>query len=149
MSKLFLLFLAVPMVEMYLLIEVGGVIGALPTIALVVLTAVLGAMLVRAQGISAMFEAQRQLARGESPALLMVEGVALFLAGALLLTPGFFTDALGFALLTPPLRRRMVGALLARAGRGRGFARGHGFGRGHGASRGRVIDVEADRDSSR
>ncbi|MGR3983697.1 MAG: FxsA family protein [Gammaproteobacteria bacterium] len=129
----FLLFLLVPLVEVYFLIEIGGRIGAFPTIALVVLTAALGAMLVRAQGFSTYLRVQRQLALGESPAQMLLEGLALFVAGALLLTPGFFTDAVGFALLTPPLRRRIIEALLQRALRAQA-RRSHG----------RVIDVEVE-----
>lgn len=132
----FLLFLLAPLAEVYLLIEIGGQIGALQTIALVVLTAVLGAMLVRAQGFSTYLQVQRQLARGESPAQMMLEGLALFVAGALLLTPGFLTDALGFALLTPPLRRRIIAEVLARALRAQA--------RQYPGAGGRVIDVEVE-----
>ena len=132
----FLLFLLAPLAEVYLLIEIGGQIGALQTIALVVLTAVLGAMLVRAQGFSTYLRVQRQLARGESPAQMMLEGLALFVAGALLLTPGFLTDALGFALLTPPLRRRIIAEVLARALRAQA--------RQYPGTGGRVIDVEVE-----
>ena len=111
---LFVVFLLVPLVEIWLLIQVGGVIGAGWTIFLVVLTAVLGATLVRAQGLSTYGRIQAMLARGQMPALEMLEGLALFLAGALLLTPGFFTDGVGFVLLVPKLRRGIIRALLAR-----------------------------------
>lgn len=113
---LFLLFLLVPLVEIYLLVKVGQVIGAASTIALVVLTAVLGAILLRWQGLSTLNRVRGALARGELPALPLLEGLCLLLAGALLLTPGFFTDAIGFALFVPPLRRAvgkwLVGSLL-------------------------------------
>ncbi len=105
---LFLLFLLVPLLEIYLLIEVGGVIGALPTVALVVLTAVLGAFLLRLQGFSTMNRMRATMMRGRLPAVEILEGGALLLAGALLLTPGFFTDAIGFLLLIPPLRRYLI-----------------------------------------
>lgn len=107
-------FLLVPLVEIYLLIQVGGLIGALPTVALVVFTAVLGAVLVRAQGIATLMRIQESLARGEVPAMAVVEGAVLLVAGALLLTPGFFTDAIGFLCLTPRVRRGAVAWLLAR-----------------------------------
>ena len=105
---LFLLFIAVPIVEMWLLLEVGGVIGAVPTIGLVVLTAALGAVLVRAQGFSTIRQVHRSLDAGEVPAVAIIEGIFLLVAGALLLTPGFLTDAIGFGCLVPPLRRALI-----------------------------------------
>ncbi len=109
---LFLLFIVVPFVEIYLLIEIGSVVGAPWTILLVVLTAALGAWLVRLQGLAALRRVQASVEQGGLPALEMLEGVMLLVAGALLLTPGFFTDAVGFAILTPPLRRRLAAAIL-------------------------------------
>jgi UPF0716 protein FxsA len=106
--SLLLLFLFVPLLEIWLLIKVGSLIGALPTVALVVLTAVIGAALARYQGLATLQRLQSTLARGEAPAIEMVEGVILLLGALLLLTPGFFTDALGFACLIPPLRRRLA-----------------------------------------
>lgn len=111
---LLLVFLLVPLIEIYLLIEVGGIIGALPTVFMVVFTAVLGAILVRAQGIQTVTRVQNALARGEVPATPMLEGAMLLVAGALLLTPGFFTDTIGFLCLVPSLRERVAGWLLAR-----------------------------------
>ena len=105
---LLLLFLVVPLVEIYLLIEVGGIIGVLPTIGLVVMTAVLGAFLMRAQGFATLAKVQDELQRGEVPAVPLFEGALILIAGALLLTPGFFTDAFGFLCLVPPLRVRVV-----------------------------------------
>jgi len=109
---LLLLFFTVPLVEIYVLLEVGGIIGALPTIGLVVLTAVIGAGLIRAQGISTLGRVQQELDRGEIPAVSIIEGALLLVAGALLLTPGFVTDSLGFLILIPPLRRWAVEAFL-------------------------------------
>ncbi len=109
---LLILFLAVPLVEIYLLIKIGGVIGAWPTVALVVGTAVAGAGLLRWQGMTTLMRVRRSLERGELPAVEMLEGVLLLVAGALLLTPGFFTDAVGFLLLVPPLRHRLVLGLI-------------------------------------
>lgn len=114
LSILALIFLAVPLAEIFLLLQVGDVIGAWPTIALVVLTAVLGAYLVRHQGFSTWQRVQHQMQQGTLPAVEMMEGVALMIAGALLLTPGFFTDAVGFVLLTPPLRRLLIHRLVSR-----------------------------------
>ncbi|MDX1609830.1 MAG: FxsA family protein, partial [Halofilum sp. (in: g-proteobacteria)] len=104
----------VPLVEIYVLIEVGTVIGALPTIALCVLTAVVGAGLLRVQGFQTMRRAQENLNRGEIPAIEMFEGVALAFGGALLLTPGFLTDAVGFLCLVPWTRRWLIRMALAR-----------------------------------
>ena len=111
---LFIVFLVVPLVEIWLLIEVGSVIGAIWTVMLVVLTAMIGAALVRAQGLATLSRSQAQLRAGELPALEMFEGVALIVAGALLLTPGFFTDIVGFTLLMPPLRRRLIRTVMER-----------------------------------
>ncbi len=105
---LLLLFIAVPLAEIWLLLQVGGMIGALPTICLVVLTAAVGAMLVRAQGFSTVLELRRSLDAGEVPAVAIIEGIFLLVAGALLLTPGFVTDMIGFAGLVPPLRRAVI-----------------------------------------
>ncbi len=110
---LLLLFLLVPIVEIYVLVQVGSVIGALPTVAMVVLTAVVGAALIRAQGLSTLARLQRELESGELPALTLIEGAVLLVAGALLLTPGFVTDAIGFACLLPGLRRALIARLLA------------------------------------
>jgi UPF0716 protein FxsA len=113
---IFLIFLAVPLVEIFLLIKVGNVIGAPWTIALVVLTALVGAWLVRLQGLSALNRVRQSAARGELPALELLEGLFLLAAGALLLTPGFFTDIVGFACLTPPLRRSLIRLAVRRFG---------------------------------
>lgn len=112
---LFLVFLIVPIVEIYVLIQVGGIIGAIPTIFLVVFTAVLGALLLRVQGFATLRRVQESMARGEIPAIAMLEGVALIVAGALLLTPGFFTDAVGFFLLVPAMRRWIIRRVLRNA----------------------------------
>lgn len=106
---LFAVFLGVPLVEIALFILVGGQIGVLATIAAVVLTAVAGAALVRHQGLATLERARRELEHERIPAGALGEGLAILVAGALLLTPGFFTDAIGFALLVPGLRRALVG----------------------------------------
>lgn len=101
-------FIATPLVELFILIEVGSVIGALPAVLLCIATAALGAALVRAQGLRTLREVQDATRRGEVPAVAMLEGVVLALAGVLLLTPGLVTDAIGFAALLPPLRRGLL-----------------------------------------
>ena len=105
---LFLLFLLVPLAELWFLIKVGGWIGALPTVALTVMTAVIGASLARLQGLKTLLRMRQTVARGETPAIEVIEGVLLLAAALLLLTPGFFTDALGFACLLPPIRRALA-----------------------------------------
>jgi len=101
---LFILFFLVPLIEIYILIQVGNVIGAGWTIFSVVFTAVLGAFLIRKQGFSTFQRLQQRLNAGEIPAREIVDGFCLLIAGALLMTPGFFTDSMGFALLVPPVR---------------------------------------------
>jgi len=111
---LFLAFLLVPLVEIYFLIQVGEVIGALPTVVLVVFTAVAGVWLLRFQGLATLARVQQSLQRGEVPANAMIEGLLLLLAGAFLLTPGFVTDSLGFLLLLPAFRQMLAAGLLTR-----------------------------------
>ena len=108
------IFLIVPIIEIYLLIQVGGIIGVLPTIGLVILTAVLGAALLRAQGLQTYMRFNQALSEGRMPAAEILEGVALLIGGALLLTPGFFTDAIGFICLLPFTRKALVAWLIAR-----------------------------------
>lgn len=114
MRFLLLIFIIVPIVEMWLLIQVGGVIGAVPTIAAVLMTAVIGLALLRRQGLSTLLRVNQRMASGELPAEEMLEGIILAVSGALLLTPGFFTDAIGFVGLTPLLRQWLVRRLVGR-----------------------------------
>lgn len=109
-----LLFIAVPLAEIALLIKIGEVIGVVPTVGLVVLTAVIGVALLKRQGLAAMAEAQRALDAGELPVDSVIDGVCLLVAGAFLLTPGLITDTAGFLLLVPALRRRLGRWALAR-----------------------------------
>lgn len=109
-----LLFILVPFAEIYLLIEVGRVIDTIPTIFLIVFTGVLGALLLRHQGLFTVRQMQKSMARGEMPALAMVEGVLLIFSGALLLTPGFLTDTAGLLLLIPQVRKLLVMRLVSR-----------------------------------
>ncbi|MFW8633911.1 FxsA family protein [Cribrihabitans pelagius] len=111
---LFLAFLLVPILEIALFIQVGGVIGLWPTLAIVVLTAVLGTWLVKTQGRMAIGQLKSSFERLSDPAEPLANGAMILFAGALLLTPGFFTDAVGFALLTPPVRRAVFSYLRGR-----------------------------------
>ena len=114
MRVLLLMFIVMPVLEMWLLITVGGQIGAMATIAMVLLTAVVGAKLLREQGLTTLWRGQRKLAEGQLPAQEIVEGIILAVSGALLLTPGFLTDAIGFAGLISPIRTIFVSLLLSK-----------------------------------
>lgn len=111
-----LLLVGAPLLELYVLIEVGSEIGAITTILLSIFTAVLGAALVRLQGVSVLMRVQQTLARGEAPALEVLEGAMIMMSGVMLLFPGFITDILGFMMLVPPLRRKLILAVLKRSG---------------------------------
>jgi UPF0716 protein FxsA len=129
---LMLCFLCVPIAEIYVLIEVGGVVGVGWTIALVVLTAVVGAAMMRAEGIATLSRIQGEMANGGLPAEGLIEGAMLLLAGALLLTPGFITDTVGFIALFRPTRlalaRWFVARSVVRMGASQPFAGGQPFG---------------------
>ncbi|HHI69755.1 MAG TPA: FxsA family protein [Rhodobacteraceae bacterium] len=101
---LFLLFIAVPLIEIALFIKIGGFLGLWTTLAIVVGTAILGTWLVRTQGIAAMNQLRGSFSQLQDPTEPLANGAMILFAGALLLTPGFFTDALGFLLLFPPFR---------------------------------------------
>lgn len=112
MNKFLLLFIAVPLIEMVVLIKVGQQIGALPTIALVILTAVIGIALLKQQGIAMLNRANWKLNHGQIPAREMAEGIVLAVGGALLLTPGFVTDAFGFICILPGSRHFLLNLVL-------------------------------------
>lgn len=105
MGRLLLLFVLVPAVELALLIELGGRIGTLATLGLIAGTGVVGASLARSQGLSVLRQVQRELDAGRLPAGALVDGAIIVIAGALLMTPGILTDALGFSCLVPGFRR--------------------------------------------
>ena len=115
---LFILLLAVPIVEIALFIEIGGLIGVWPTIGIVIATAIAGATLLRSQGLATLRSARASLADNRFPIDEVFDGLCLAVAGALLLTPGFFTDAVGLLLFVPPvraaLRRRLAAYVAAR-----------------------------------
>ena len=109
MFRIFLiLFITIPLVEIAILINIGKIIGAGYTIALVIGTAFLGVSLLRIQGISTLAKVQANITRGQLPATELIEGLILLISGVLLLTPGFFTDMLGFLMLVPILRQRLA-----------------------------------------
>ncbi|MBD3821348.1 MAG: FxsA family protein [Thiotrichales bacterium] len=120
----FLMFLLVPLVELYVLIKVGSVIGALPTILLTIFTAIAGAWLMKSQGIATMQRAQQNLAAGQVPETEMMEGLFIFLGGLFLLIPGFITDTIGLLLLIPPVRRFFAKRFIMQ--RQSSYARYHG-----------------------
>lgn len=105
---LLLIFVAVPIVEIALFIKVGGAIGLLPTLAIVIATAVAGTALMRRQGMQALARLQASIERGEDPIGPIAEGALILVAGILLLTPGFFTDTVGLLLLVPAVRLQVI-----------------------------------------
>ena len=114
---LLIAFIAVPMIEIALFIQVGGAIGLGWTLAIVLITAVLGTWLVRTQGAMALGQLRNSFSDMRDPTEPLVHGAMILFAGALLLTPGFFTDAVGFALLIPAFRSAAFRAIRARVRR--------------------------------
>ncbi|WP_339866442.1 FxsA family protein [Pseudohongiella nitratireducens] len=154
----FLAFVLIPMAELYLLFTVADWIGGFTTLALVILTAAVGLSVLRVQGFATLVRANQRMAQGQVPGQEIVEGMMLAIAGALLLTPGLITDTVGFALLTPLIRRKLAqqamkkGSFFFMGGGGQfraggGFGAGGPFGQGSGG-RGNTIDGEVvDRDN--
>lgn len=142
------LFIAVPLIELALLIKIGAVIGVWPTIALVILTAVVGTTVLRHQGLQTLQRLNDAMQNGEPPVGPVIDGVFLLMAGGFLLTPGILTDAVGFALLVPPVRR-----FIARWAARRLFKHGsvhiHTFGMGAGPTGGGNRDRAAGPDPRR
>lgn len=131
----FLIFLAVPLIEIILFIEVGGAIGVWPTVAIVLLTALAGATLLRIQGLATWRRAEEAMRRGEPPVAEMLDGILLIAAALLMVTPGLFTDGIGFLLLIPPIRReigRFVARRITASSRFTLYRRGMGMGMGRG-----------------
>ena len=114
-GKLLFLFITIPVIELYLFLTLGKQIGTVNTLLIIVATAILGAWLTRMQGARAMARFHRATAEGRLPHEEVVDGVMILIAGVVLLTPGFLTDAIGFALLVPPVRallRKRLGKAL-------------------------------------
>jgi len=128
---LVLLFIVVPIIELFVIIQVGGAIGVLPTIGLLVADSILGSMLMRSQGRAAWRNFQAATAAGKVPAREVLDGGLIIFGGALLLTPGFVTDGLGLLLLLPPtraiVRRMLVGGVAKRMMGPGGLAAGAAF----------------------
>ena len=111
---LFIAFLAVPLIEIALFLQIGGLIGFWPTIGTVILTAILGTWHVRSQGIMALTNVRRSFSELNDPTEPLAHGAMILFSGALLLTPGIFTDAVGFALLIPSVRSALFRYLLTK-----------------------------------
>lgn len=126
-----LAFIVIPMAELLLLFQVADLIGGLATLGLVIATAFIGVNVLRIQGFSTLGRASERMRSGQLPGQEIIEGMMLAFAGALLLTPGLITDTVGFALLTPPLRKRLAARVL-RSGKGFfvGGTQGGSFGGG-------------------
>lgn len=135
--RLFLLFTLIPLIELYLLIRIGGLVGVWPTVALVVFTGALGAALTRVQGLRVLRRVQNEWGQGRVPTEELLDGLLILIAGAVLLTPGLITDGFGFFLLSPPGRKVIRRAITRVAGR-----------RFVGSQPG-VIDVEWRRDQTK
>lgn len=105
---LFAILVLVPIIEIALFIQVGGAIGLWPTLAIVVATALAGTILLRSQGIATLNSLQNSVASGDNPMQPIAHGALILVAGVLLLTPGFFTDAFGLSLMIPPVRAALI-----------------------------------------
>ena len=134
---LLIAFIAIPLVEIGVFIQVGGIIGVVPTLAIIVITAFTGAYMVRSQGLATTRSAQATLSRGQVPLAEVFDGVCLFASGLLLITPGFVTDGVGGVFLVPWLRRWLRGVLIRRL-----LDTGSGPDDGGGDRKDRVIDGE-------
>lgn len=135
-----LAFIAVPIIEIALFIEVGSAIGLWNTLAVVVLTAIAGSWMLRAQGMRTLRRAQESLARQEFPVSEVFDGLCLLVGGILLLTPGFFTDAVGFFLFLPPARAVLKGAIWRRLSASGTVSADFGDGRQPGPGAGPTIE---------
>jgi len=153
LGKLFLLFTVLPLIDLYLLLRIGDAIGGLATIALVLVTGALGAMLARAEGLRVVRDFQDAMARGVMPRDGVLSGALLLVGGALLVAPGVLTDAFGLLLLIPFTRRRLAAVLAVRMQRAieRGSIRvvqtrfdSRGPGSAPRGAQGDVIDVEGE-----
>jgi UPF0716 protein FxsA len=103
-----IIFIAIPIIEIALFIQVGGAIGLYPTLAIVLLTAILGTTLLKSQGLSALGTLQNSLQLGQNPMKQIIHGAMILISGVFLLTPGFFTDAFGILLLVPGFRSFLI-----------------------------------------
>jgi len=125
-TRLFLLFSIMSLAEIFVLIKVGSVLGAFTTVTLIMVTALVGATLVRTQGLQTAFTARSRMAKGEVPAQQMIEGLMLVISGVLLITPGFITDSLGILMLVPSFRAAVANKFLSSMGNASTFNAGFG-----------------------
>jgi UPF0716 protein FxsA len=147
LTKLLLLFILIPAIELLLLIQIGQWIGALPTIGLIIFTGVLGAYLARRQGVQVLARLRAELQAGQLPAEPIFDGVIVLVAGAFLITPGILTDTVGFLCLIPATRRLIKRAIWSRLERA--IQQGQIFtatyrGMGHRAEPEDVIIIDGD-----
>lgn len=113
--RFLILFVLIPVIELYTMLSVAEEVGAFSTVMLVLLTAIIGGYLVRYQGMSVLLRSQAAIARGEQPTIEMLEGAILLICGLMLLLPGFITDSIGFLLLIPPLRQKLITFFLGKS----------------------------------
>ncbi|MFL2860854.1 MAG: FxsA family protein [Pontiellaceae bacterium] len=118
LPPLLLIFIGLPILELVLLFEVHGIVGFLPTVLLVFATGIVGATLVRQQGIQTVLNIRKELALGNLPAPQMIDGIMILISGTFLITPGLLTDTLGFSLLIRPVRKLIRKAILKRIEKG-------------------------------
>jgi len=146
MPYLFLLFVIMPIVEIAVLIKVGGAIGGWTTIGIVILTAIVGTAMLRQQGMATLAKAQQRMQGGEMPAQQMLEGLLLLIGGVLLLTPGFITDFFGFCTLVPISREFLAKKLASRSmGNMNVFVGGASINSGQGANPGGSTGLGGDK----
>lgn len=138
---LLIAFIAIPLIEIGLFIQVGGWLGLWPTLLIVLLTAIAGTYLVRTQGLAALANLQRSMTNFSDPTSPLAHGAMILFSGALLLTPGFFTDAVGFSLLIPPIRDAIIKSVKARVKVHTSASAHPGRGRSDGPS---IIDGEVE-----
>lgn len=147
LSRLLLLFIIVPAIELMLLIQMGQWIGTLPTLALIVVTGMVGAYLARQQGLRVFMRVQQDVQGGQMPGEALLDGAMILVAGAVLMTPGVLTDVFGFLLLIPTTRTLLRGVAWKQIQRmiDRGQIRTSGFGpMGMGANRPNTIIIDHD-----
>lgn len=118
LGRLFLLFTVVPALELFLLLQIGSVLGPLATFLLIVVTGAVGATVARQQGVSVLTRLQAEVQQGQPPTTRLVEGALIVAGGLLLVTPGVVTDLVGFSLVLPPTRQRIAPWLVRRVGAG-------------------------------
>ena len=130
----FILIFLMPFLEIFLIIEIGQYFGAMNTIIMILATAILGAVLVRIEGLSTLSRIKNSVQRGELPTIELISGGILIISAVVLLTPGFITDVLGLLLMSPSLRRRVASIVAQKI-----FVRQE---RSSGANSGKIIDTE-------